>query len=96
MKTLFRSLAIVAGLTVVALAIPAKAHANGFYGYYSSECCSYAPMRGYSYYPRYYNYYRSRHSVVIVIVVKHHRRHDHPYYMAGPYMGGYSYRHGGY
>jgi hypothetical protein len=86
MKTLFRSLAIVAGVMLVPLAMPATANA-GYYGYYSnySGCQHYAP--------RYssYNYYRPRHSVTVVIVIKKHHRHDYATYMAGP-----AYRYGGY
>ena len=90
MKTLFRSLAIVAGMIAVAPAMPAKANANGFYGYYSSGCCAYAPR---SYYPPYYrdydDFYRPRHSVFVVIVVRHHHRHFYPYAMGNRTMGGY-------
>jgi len=92
MKTLVRSLAIVAGMIAIAPAMPAQAHANGFYGYYGSGCCAYAPMRSY-YYPRYCSdyddFYRPRHSVFVVIVIRHHHRHFYPYAMNYRTMGGY-------
>jgi hypothetical protein len=92
MKTLFRSLAIVAGLALVPLAMPGTANA-GYYGSYSnynnySGCQQYAPR-----YSSYYKHHRPRHSVQVVIVIKKHHRHHYPTYMAGP---AYRYSYGGY
>jgi hypothetical protein len=83
MKTILRSLAIVAGAMLVPLAMPATASA-GYYGYYSnySGCHHYAPR-----YSSYYNYYRPRHSVAVVIVIRKHHRNYYPTYMAGPAYG---------
>ena len=88
MKMLLRSFAIVAGLMMVALIMPAKAQA-GYSGYYGGGCCYYAPAR---IHPYPYYYHRPRHKVVIVIILKKHHRHHYAHYVR-PYMNyGYAYR----